>query len=1308
MTTPYMSSVGQTNTPAYPGQYQAIVVNNHDPLGVGRLQLNIPQVLGAAVSAWAVPAGTYYTIPDNGTAVIASFLGGDPSQPTWMGPLDISPEIEAAAPPTVTYSVSEPPDPRVNDIWYPVNESVSPQTVGPPQIYTYNSSTSTYSWVTQPSIGNTAIATGAVTGGLTGSIAEGTITADNIKANTITGEQIEAEVSLSAPIINGGTITGTNVIVQDNGTIQSADFVHGSTGWSINYDGSAEFHDISIPAGSAGTEVTIGPMPASANIGDIWYDTFNGLEANKCTTAYTSGGTSANWTSYQIGTNAIGTGAVGSNQISEVNGDLIDPGSLPAIAAGFQANDIGGNTVTIGTTPPTTPNPGDMWINSAAGNQMNQYTQVTYDFEDGTDGWNPQQGVVAQVNTWSNTGQYSLQVTANSATSGNNDAVSPLIPVIAGTIVTASAVINSTSALPLAGITFNWYNSSSTYISTATGQPTSSLAAGQITTVSWSATAPANTAFVSAAVGDFQTDANGTTYMIDTVIVGAWTPYQFGNQAIAANSISSNELQANSVVSGVIDAGAIDGMTINSPTINSGTISASDIIVSGNNGGIFGYEQGAGGQIVQTYTSSGTWTAPAGITSIKVEAWGGGAGGGGGSTSGGGKGGGGGEYAAESTLAVTPGNTYSFTVGAAGAAGANGGNSTFAGNSVTVTAHGGTTTAGGTGSSNTTHYNGGAPGAGSPGTSTTQTFTSSTTWTAPTGVSSVSVKAYGGGAGGQWASGPGGGGGEYVAEPNVTVTPGSNYTVAIGSGGSGGNSSSGPGGAGGNTTFNGSPSVTAHGAPANNTGGTSNGGSGSTNSTHHNGGGGKSTGGAGLGGGGGAASGNSAATGATGAAASGATPGGGASGANGGGGGAGGGWGSEGGHTATAGGNGGTPGGGGGSGGATSTSGENGGSGGHGQLSLTYVNPANAGGGGGGASGWSGGAGNSGAAGSSSTGGAAGAAQGSGGAGGDGGNSGVAGTAGTGPGGGGGGGGSGSAGGAGSAGQIRVTYTAAGTPFLAASFLGANGTDPFGSTAQSGITAYGQSGSYVNIWGGPSEAEVYLGTGDVDQSSAGIVGASIGSSGSTRTLQTYVQSPVFNNNTNGYGYLELSSPSYDGTTTTSYAYLGAQNGTSGATYAELDIDASASTPFVAMYTSATTAPTNASWMINSSGQFISDNIYAFDPSQTNPTAEGWHSFSLPSGLTGTGVSVTRYRMTAIKTVQIEVDILATNSTSGTTVMLATLPSAYAPASERRFPVFTTSSSYIVCYGYITGTSLQIIGWPISANIRLGFFFEYGI
>lgn len=67
-------------------------------------------------------------------------------------------------------------------------------------------------------------------------------------------------------------------------------------------------------------------------------------------------------------------------------------------------------------------------------------------------------------------------------------------------------------------------------------------------------------------------------------------------------------------------------------------------------------------QQVDTYTSSDTWTCPAGITSVQVECYAGGCGG----YWNGGTGGGGGAYSIDTDITVVPATGYTVTVGAAG------------------------------------------------------------------------------------------------------------------------------------------------------------------------------------------------------------------------------------------------------------------------------------------------------------------------------------------------------------------------------------------------------------------------------------------------------------------------------------------------------------------------------------------------------------------------------------------------------------------------------------------------------------------
>ncbi|MEQ1553068.1 MAG: hypothetical protein ABL929_02750, partial [Ferruginibacter sp.] len=107
-----------------------------------------------------------------------------------------------------------------------------------------------------------------------------------------------------------------------------------------------------------------------------------------------------------------------------------------------------------------------------------------------------------------------------------------------------------------------------------------------------------------------------------------------------------------------------------------------------------------------TYTSSGYWTCPIGVTAVTVQAWGAGGSGGPGSATRCGGGGGGGAYTT-GTYTVVPGTTYGITVGVGdwgwpGANGVTGGQSDFAGANIAL---------GGTGGGMATTING-AGGAG--------------------------------------------------------------------------------------------------------------------------------------------------------------------------------------------------------------------------------------------------------------------------------------------------------------------------------------------------------------------------------------------------------------------------------------------------------------------------------------------------------------------------------------------------------------------------------------------------------------------
>jgi uncharacterized protein involved in type VI secretion and phage assembly len=89
-----------------------MVVNNVDPLQIGRLLVQVPDVLGPIPSSWAMPCLPFtgkqmgmWCLPQIGTGVWVEFEQGDPDYPIWSGCwYGVAAEVPAlalAAPPAV-------------------------------------------------------------------------------------------------------------------------------------------------------------------------------------------------------------------------------------------------------------------------------------------------------------------------------------------------------------------------------------------------------------------------------------------------------------------------------------------------------------------------------------------------------------------------------------------------------------------------------------------------------------------------------------------------------------------------------------------------------------------------------------------------------------------------------------------------------------------------------------------------------------------------------------------------------------------------------------------------------------------------------------------------------------------------------------------------------------------------------------------------------------------------------------------------------------------------------------------------------
>jgi hypothetical protein len=134
---------------------------------------------------------------------------------------------------------------------------------------------------------------------------------------------------------------------------------------------------------------------------------------------------------------------------------------------------------------------------------------------------------------------------------------------------------------------------------------------------------------------------------------------------------------------------------------------------------------------VATYTSSGSFTVPAGVTSLSVLLVAGGGGGQNGTSSAGGGGGGAGGVLYTPTYAVTPGAVISVGIAGASGVASTGGNSTFGtltanggGNGASYGANGGNGGSGGGGVRNGSNYGTGIAGQGNRGGYSTQSFNS--------------------------------------------------------------------------------------------------------------------------------------------------------------------------------------------------------------------------------------------------------------------------------------------------------------------------------------------------------------------------------------------------------------------------------------------------------------------------------------------------------------------------------------------------------------------------------------------------------
>lgn len=213
-------------------------------------------------------------------------------------------------------------------------------------------------------------------------------------------------------------ISAGGILVQPR--IQSPNFsIAGQTGWAILANGLAYFFDIVLSGGTI-----TGPDWILNSAG---YFQYSGTPAhgNLILSLASAAGTDGFSNAYPEG--------LGVSQ-GTIPGTLITAGSIPASAVGFTATSIGGITTYVqGTAPTGSINAGSLWIDTASGNALYQYTSGSwslYQFGSGS----------IQANSIS-----AAQIAANTITASQLAAGIIYAGIVNGTLIEGATIVADSS-----------------------------------------------------------------------------------------------------------------------------------------------------------------------------------------------------------------------------------------------------------------------------------------------------------------------------------------------------------------------------------------------------------------------------------------------------------------------------------------------------------------------------------------------------------------------------------------------------------------------------------------------------------------------------------------------------------------------------------------------------------------------------------------------------------------------------------------------------------------------------------------------
>jgi hypothetical protein len=393
---------------------------------------------------------------------------------------------------------------------------------------------------------------------------------------------------MSTPFSN--PITAGGILVQPD--VQSPNFsIAGQTGWAILQNGLAYFYDIILSGGTI-----TGPDYIINTSGIFMY---SGTPAN---------GNLIVSIAPAAGTDAFGNVYVKGFEVSAgaIPGTLLNTSSVPASAVNFVARSIGGITTTTAATAPSGALAGDLWIDTASGNAIYQYSGSA---------WNLYQfGAAAVSFTATSIGGITTYV-QSTAPSGAN----------AGSLWIDTAAGNALYQYSGSAWTLYQFGSGSIAAnSISAGQmvantiTASQIAAGTITTSQIAAGTITGSNIAAATIAASNIIAN--TITASQIAAGTITSTQ-----IAAGTITAADLISGIVVAGIVNATTITGATIIADgssgefLIYSGTPANGNLIASlSANAGTDGYSNTyLAGLTVGNYPASGTYTnisATGGIT----------------------------------------------------------------------------------------------------------------------------------------------------------------------------------------------------------------------------------------------------------------------------------------------------------------------------------------------------------------------------------------------------------------------------------------------------------------------------------------------------------------------------------------------------------------------------------------------------------------------------------------------------------------------------------------------------------------------